>query len=151
MSEPAVLAIDPGRSKVGIAVVRRDKQVLHRSVVAVVDLHTEVQRLLVRFRPQCIVIGGGTGFRALEPLLRAVSLPVHIVDEAYTSEQARRRYLRENPPKGWRRLLPAWLRFPEQPYDDYVAIILAERYWQHTEEAEADNHERGTSGTGMAL
>ncbi|MCS6830951.1 MAG: hypothetical protein NZ749_09955, partial [bacterium] len=85
-----------------------------------------------RFRPRCVVVGGGTGFRALEALLHRLSpnVPVHVVNEAYTSEEARRRYLRENPPKGWRRLIPAWLRTPEQPYDDYVAVILAERYWQ---------------------
>lgn len=138
MSAPVVIAIDPGRSKVGVAVVERGGRVLYRAVLKARDLEAELPQLCVRFHPQCLVLGGGTGWRSLEPLLRAVSAeaPVHVVDESYTSEEARRRYLRENPPRGWRRLLPVWLRTPEQPYDDYVAVILAERYWQQNEQGE---------------
>lgn len=138
MPESVVIGIDPGRSKVGLAVVRNDGQVLHRSVLAIEEFEKELGFLFRRFRPQCIVVGGGTGFRALEPLLRNLSseVPVHVVNEAYTSEEARRRYLRENPPKGWRKIIPSWLRTPEQPYDDYVAVILAERYWRETAQGE---------------
>jgi len=35
MSEGVVMAIDPGSSKVGLAVVRSDGQVLHRAVLAI--------------------------------------------------------------------------------------------------------------------
>ncbi|MGC8784507.1 MAG: hypothetical protein ACP5RN_08990 [Armatimonadota bacterium] len=138
MREAVVLGIDPGRSKVGLAVVRNDGQVLYHAVLAIEELGKEIASLFGRFRPRCIVVGGGTGFRALEPLLRNLSsdVPVRVVDEAYTSEEARRRYLRENPPKGWRKIIPSWLRTPEQPYDDYVAIILAERYWRETTQSE---------------
>ncbi len=129
---PCVLAIDPGRSKAGLAVVRCDGAVLYRTVLAVSELGACVERVYQQFHPERMVVGGGTGFRLLEPLLHDVlpDLPAEVVDESYTSEQARRRYLQENPPKGWRRLIPHWLRTPEEPYDDYVAIILAERYWQ---------------------
>ncbi len=141
MSEAVVLGIDPGRSKVGLAVVRNDGQVLHRAVLAREQLEKEIASLFLRFRPRCVVVGGGTGFRALEPLLRNLSsdVPVQVVDEAYTSEEARRRYLRENPPKGWRKIIPSWLRTPEQPYDDYVAVILAERYWRETAQGEVSS------------
>lgn len=135
---PVILAIDPGSSKVGLAVVQSDGQVLHRAVLSLGVFPGEVEALCQRFRPQCIVMGGGTGLRALEPLLRRLlpDLPLQVVNEAYTSEEARRRYLRENPPKGWRRLIPAFLRTPEQPYDDYVAVILAERYWNEIAQSE---------------
>jgi RNase H-fold protein (predicted Holliday junction resolvase) len=138
MPEAVVLSIDPGRSKVGLAVVQSDGQVLHRAVLAIGEFEKELESLYQRFHPQCIVVGGGTGFRALEPLLRHLSpdVPVRVVNEAYTSEEARRRYLKENPPKGWRKLIPSWLRTPEQPYDDYVAVILAERYWHEAAEGE---------------
>lgn len=141
MSGGVVLAIDPGRSKVGLAVVRSDGWVLHRAVLAIEEFGRELEPLCQRFRPQCIVVGGGTGFRALETLLRNLSsdVPVHVVNEAYTSEEARRRYLRENPPKGWRRLIPSWLRTPDRPYDDYVAIILAERYWREASHGEVQS------------
>jgi hypothetical protein len=52
------------------------------------------------------------------------------VDESYTSEAARRRYVAENPPRGLERLLPSSLRTPSVPYDDYVAVILGERFWE---------------------
>lgn len=138
MIDDAVLAIDPGRSKVGLAVVRSDGQVLYRAVLTIEQFAGDLPTLCQRFRPQCIVVGGGTGFRALEALLHQLSaeVPVRVVNEAYTSEEARHRYLRENPPKGWRKLIPSWLRTPEQPYDDYVAIILAERYWQEMHDEE---------------
>jgi hypothetical protein len=56
------------------------------------------------------------------------------VDESHTSEQARRRYVNEKPAHGWRRLLPKALRTPETPYDDYVAILLAERWWRERQD-----------------
>ncbi len=51
-----------------------------------------------------------------------------MIDEHRSSEQGRRRYFRENPPRGWRRLLPVGLQTPPRAYDDYVAVVLAERY-----------------------
>lgn len=129
--KPYVLAIDPGRSKTGLAVVCNDGQILYRAVMDLEEFLQEMASLYQRFRPKCIVIGGGTGSREMEPMLRQFmhGVQVCVVDEAYTSEEARRRYLRENPPQGWRRLIPSFLRTPDRPYDDYVAIILAERYW----------------------
>ncbi|GIV18512.1 MAG: resolvase [Armatimonadota bacterium] len=141
MPEAVVFGIDPGRSKVGVAVVQSDGQVLYRAVLAVEELSGELSRLCERFRPQSVVVGGGTGFRSLEPLLRQVlsDVPMQVVNEAFTSEEARRRYLRENPPKGWRRLIPSWLRTPDEPYDDYVAVILAERYWREVSQSEVQS------------
>lgn len=137
-NHPNVISIDPGRSKVGLAVVQSDGQVLFRAVLALEEFHEVLGELCQRFHPQRIVVGGGTGFRALEPLLHNLSsdVPVQVVNEAYTSEEARRRYLRENPPKGWRRIIPSWLRSPERSYDDYVAVILAERYWHEVARGE---------------
>jgi hypothetical protein len=51
-----------------------------------------------------------------------------LVDEKGTSLLARERYLKENPPAGWRRLLPSGMQIPKEPYDDYAALLLAERY-----------------------
>lgn len=129
---PAVLAIDPGSAKCGIAVTRPDGVILARDIVAPADLLERVRALLQTYRPLCILIGGGTGSKPLIVALRNAEMPVPIcvVDEAYTSEEARARFVRETPPCGWQRLLPQSLRTPWCPYDDYVAIILAERYWR---------------------
>jgi RNase H-fold protein (predicted Holliday junction resolvase) len=132
-----VLAIDPGSAKCGLAVVREDGIVLHRAVVPTERLTEEAQALLVRFSPECLLVGAGTGakpvLRALEELSSGVA--VVPVDESHTSEAARARFVAENPARGWQRLLPRSLRTPDRPYDDYVAIILAERYWQSRREA----------------
>lgn len=127
-----VLAIDPGIAKCGVAVVRRDGAILLRSIVAASDVLQEVRELIGRYAPVTLVVGGGTGSK---PLLRALeeaglSIPVLRVDEAHTSEEARARYVRENPALGLQKLLPRSLRTPPFPYDDYVAVILAERYWR---------------------
>jgi hypothetical protein len=81
----------------------------------------DVTRLLLGDRTAAKEVRRGLseGGCPLEPLL---------VDEHRSSEQGRRRYFRDNPPRGWRRLLPVGLQTPPRPYDDCVAIILAERY-----------------------
>ena len=129
---PCVLAIDPGSAKCGLAVLRRDGEVLFRAVVAAESLVARVHELADLHHPRAIVVGSGTGSRPLLLRLQASGLPTPLVpvDESHTSEAARVRYLLANPPRGWERLLPRSLRTPPVPYDDYAALILAERYWQ---------------------
>ncbi len=126
-----VLAIDPGSAKCGIAVVQRDGTVRHRAVVPSDAVVAKARELTDTHRPCAIVVGNGTGSKPLLLQLQASGLPapLHPMDESHTSEAARARYLLANPPRGWERLLPRSLRTPPLPYDDYVAIILAERYW----------------------
>ena len=155
-----VLAIDPGRQKCGIAVVQRDGTPLKREIVPVERLLPTVLELTAKYAPVAIVCGDGTGAKPILKLLRenikaAVQeadqetdkndslepaspvltiLTIVTIDESYSSEQARARFLRENRPPLLQRLLPPSLRTPWRPYDDYVAQILAERYWQSREE-----------------
>lgn len=138
MSEEAfaVIAVDPGRSKCGVAVVRRDPlgrecptEVLHQSVVATKDLESTITELASRFAPDAVIVGGGTTSRgAAEKLERSQPAPVVVVEEAFTTLEARKRYFQAHPPRGLRKLLPLSLQFPPRPYDDFVAVILAERY-----------------------
>jgi len=125
-----ILSIDPGREKCGLAVVRQDGCVLHRAIVAAAQIAPTVADLAVRFDVSAVVIGNGTAAHDVTRGLAAVHLPVTpvLVDERHSSEQGRRRYFQENPPRGWRRLLPVSLQTPPRPYDDYVAVVLAERY-----------------------
>ena len=128
----SVLAIDPGSHKCGLAVVCRDGTVRARSVVPAESLVESVRELLERWKPVALVVGTGTGSRPLLQRLEtaAFGLPLERMEESHTSEAARVRFVAENPPRGWQRLLPRSLRTPDRPYDDYVAVILAERYWQ---------------------
>lgn len=138
MSVPSVtetvLAVDPGRAKCGLAVVADADapQCQERAVVETARLTLAVSDILRR-RPEIgrILIGGGTNSATLRRALGATfpQIPLETVDEYNTSARARQRFVQENPAPGWRRLLPPGLRFPEVPYDDYAAILLAEDYF----------------------
>ncbi|HEV2472666.1 MAG TPA: hypothetical protein VGS41_08385 [Chthonomonadales bacterium] len=125
-----VLAIDPGTAKCGIALLGSDGKVLYRAVLPVDQVLGCVQAQIECYHPHALVIGLGCGSGSLVSSLRAAvsSLPIETIDEKRSSEEARRRFVRENRPIGWQRLLPRSLRSPWRPYDDYVAVILAERY-----------------------
>ena len=85
--------------------------------------------LVARYSPQAIVVGNGTAAsQTLDAAKRLGVARVKLVDEKFSSLLARKRYFRENPPRGLRRLIPVSLQTPGRPYDDYVAVILAERY-----------------------
>lgn len=131
-TQPA-LAIDPGKAKCGIAVVDSGLHTLQRNVVPISDLETELFQWVERFHPGVLLMGDGTGAQEFLKRIEAMNLPlsVQFVDEKHTSEEARARYVREVPPAGINRLIPRLLRYPETPYDDFVAVILAERWWNN--------------------
>ena len=128
-----VLSVDPGRAKCGVAVVAGPAvRRLAMNVVETERLVVEVAALLRRFPAVArLLIGGGTGSATLRRALQGMfpELPLEVVDEHGSSARARARYVREIPGPGWRRLLPPGLRVPEHPYDDYVALLLAEEYF----------------------
>ena len=138
-ADDVVMAIDPGRAKCGVAVVRRAAgatapdseafEILHRDVVTAPRIGSVMAELVSRFSPDVILIGDGTAASdALEAAKQLGAARVALVDEKFSSLLARKRYFRENPPRGLRRLIPVSLQTPGRPYDDYVALILAERY-----------------------
>ena len=127
MSE-TVLALDPGRLKCGLA-VGRPGAVLSRAIVPTGQVPAAVADWVKRYGVTRIIVGGGTGSGpVLAALARVTGLPsVETVEETGTTLEARRRYFRDHPPRGWRRLLPITLQLPPEEYDDYVAELLLER------------------------
>lgn len=125
-----LLAIDPGRDKCGVAVIDSDQGVIYQAVVPTHDLPALVLPLVREKGISRLVLGDRTSTAELLRRLRnaGISAEVVLVDEHRSSEEGRRRYFQENPPLGWKRFLPLGLLHPGRPYDDYVAIILAERY-----------------------
>ncbi len=128
----SVAAIDPGRSKCGIAIVSSDLKVIFRIIVNSSELPFELNRVVDLYSPQEIVVGNGTSGKAVLNSVRAQfpSIPCGDIDESHTTELARTRYLKEVPARGLKRLLPIALRTPTCPIDDYAATILAERFWE---------------------
>lgn len=125
-----VLAIDPGRCKCGVAVVSNTNEieVLHRAVVSTEQIPDVLSDLYARYSPDVIIIGNGTTAKVVMESAKKLSSNVELVDEKFTSIEARKKYFIENPPRGLHRLIPISLQTPNQPFDDYVAVILAERY-----------------------
>jgi hypothetical protein len=118
--------------------VQTDKTVLHQEVVGShPDTLTALLLHLARtFAIQTVLIGNGTHSEAITHAARSAlpHLTPVLVPEAYTSERARKRYLQAHRSKGLARLVPLGLRSPNVPYDDYVAVILAEDYLHRSTE-----------------
>ncbi|MEQ1820961.1 MAG: pre-16S rRNA-processing nuclease YqgF [Fimbriimonadaceae bacterium] len=128
-----VLAIDPGSSKCGLALVERDAElnvkVLWRSITPRDQVLLRIEEA-ARIKPfRFIVMGQGTSSRKLVEEVREKfpSAGILLIDESNTSVGARERYWENNPRKGWRKLLPASMQVPPEPVDDFAALILAER------------------------
>ncbi len=126
-----ILAIDPGRSKTGVAVVRENLNVLEKKIIPTDRLPVIIGKLLADYKINLIVTGDGTYSRELQEKINEKikgKLPVVEVDETHTTELAEQRY-REEKGQGWQRLFNIISWKPSRPLDDYVAVILAERYF----------------------
>jgi RNase H-fold protein (predicted Holliday junction resolvase) len=135
----AVLAVDPGREKCGLALVDAAGVLLEKTVLSLDDLVPRLRRLL-EAHPDCrLVVGDRTGSREVRDRIAAAfpGRPVALVPEHRSTERALERWRDVTPPRGWRRLVPRCLRFPREPLDDFAAWVLAEEWVQsETERAE---------------
>lgn len=129
-SQPVILGFDPGRYKCGLALMGLDRNLYHRAVVEASSVMSTVEQLRQQYPISLIVMGDQTTASEWQTQLAAMSQPIRVVlvDERYSSLEARDRYWEMNPPQGWQRLLPLGLRQPQAPIDDIVAILLIERY-----------------------
>lgn len=138
---PAVLAVDPGTDKCGVAVVTETGQALARAVVSAGELWRSLRELMEEHRPAAVAVGDRTGsdavWREVHNVCEARGIPVHKVEEHGSTQQGRLRYWQENPRRGWRRLFPARWLTPPVAFDDYVAVVLAERWLAAPPEQEA--------------
>jgi RNase H-fold protein (predicted Holliday junction resolvase) len=131
-----IMAVDPGRQKFGYAVLKKDEKeqrvlVLRKGVAQAEAVEEVVREICTGFPVTTVVVGDKTGSREmLERVGRALhgqATVLRPVDEAYSTMEGRRRYLLEHR-RSWRRLLPLGLQVPPEPYDDYVAVVLGERF-----------------------
>ena len=129
-----IIAIDPGREKCGIAAVASDTHVLCQQVIDTESLAETVKRLITAYAAEKVIMGNGTSHHtaqyALEEILAGTEITLELVDEYRTTDAAKIRYWENNPPRGLWRIVPTTMQVPPVPVDDYVAVILAERYLQ---------------------
>jgi RNase H-fold protein (predicted Holliday junction resolvase) len=125
-----IISIDPGSAKTGIAVMKMDKTLLERKIIQTDQLKFNLKTCIKQYKPAIIIMGNGTWSKKLAPdVTEAVEdIKLQLVNEKHSTERAKLRYFRENPPRGIWKLLPVTMQVPKEPVDDYAAIILAEDY-----------------------
>lgn len=124
------IAVDPGREKTGLAVLKIDGSVLWHGIRASEMLQAEIDELIKRYDASFIVMGSGTSSKAKQKLLRQAfpQTELFIVNEYRTTDEARKLYFKLNPPRGLRRLIPRGMQVPPVPVDDYAAIIIGRKF-----------------------
>jgi RNase H-fold protein (predicted Holliday junction resolvase) len=131
----AVIGVDPGRNKAGYALLEMTGTVVVAGVEPLDRLPSRLADLVAERAVAAIALGRGTNARKVRDSLTGIGLPIHLVDEFETSREARSLYFAENPPRGWRRLVPVGLQVPRRPIDDYAAILIARRFLARGAEA----------------
>ncbi|PHJ64583.1 resolvase [Nostoc linckia z18] len=130
-TQPVILGFDPGRDKCGLAVMGLDRQLYYHQVVSAKEAIATIETLRQQFPISLMVMGNQTTANQWkQQFYQELSEPLNIilVDERYTTLEARDRYWQMYPPKGLIKLLPQGMRQPPRPIDDIVAILLIERY-----------------------
>lgn len=132
--DPAyVLALDPGREKVGIAVVTKNIETLHLDIVERSEITETLAELLNNYEPEILVIGDGTGSRRLAEEISSrlpEELELKFIAEADSSLQAAELYRRQQG-NIFSRLTGKFISWrPSRPLDDYAALVLARKYLQ---------------------
>lgn len=131
-----VVAIDPGREKCGLAVVHKEQGIIYKTIIATPGLAAAAANLAATYKLTTVVIGSSTTSATAQAELNAIRVNDHKltlipVNEYRSTDEARKRYWRDNPPQGLKRLIPTSLQVPPVPVDDYAAVILAERYFSN--------------------
>ena len=130
------LGIDPGRSKTGLALVDGKGKIIALHIADSQNINNEIFEFTKENCPAQIVLGNGTNSRNICEAVQKVlpNIAVAIVEEAHSTEEARALYWEENPPHGWKKLVPLGMLVPPIPLDAYAAVILVRRFLE-------DNHE----------
>ncbi len=125
-----ILGFDPGRDKCGLAVMGMHRELYDHQVVSAEEAIATIQSLCQQFPISLLVMGDQTTAKTWKQQLveNLPALAIFMVDERYSSLEARDRYWQMYPPTGFSKLLPQSLRQPPRPIDDIVAILLIERY-----------------------
>lgn len=124
-----ILAIDPGREKTGIAILK-NSDVLEHKIINSEELVQIIKSLLEKYFIKTIVMGNGTSSKKKYDLLKRefIDRDIVLINEYRTTDEARKLYFQENPPKGWKKLIPLGMQVPPVPVDDYAAIVIGRKY-----------------------
>jgi RNase H-fold protein (predicted Holliday junction resolvase) len=125
-----ILGFDPGKDKCGVAVMAGNRALLYHQVLLTIEVITKISDLCQQYNVSRIVMGDQTTAKQWQQQLTIAfpALPIDLIDERYSSLEARDRYWQMYPANFLTKLIPQGMRQPPRPIDDLVAIILIERY-----------------------
>ncbi len=128
-----IIAIDPGTKKCGYAVVDSNLSVLQREVVPTEKITKIIEDSLNIYKINKIILGNGTNYKNIEERLKNhfSLLKIVLIEEKFSTLEARKKYFEAHPPRGILKIIPLSLRVPPCHYDDFVAILLAEKYFRN--------------------
>jgi RNase H-fold protein (predicted Holliday junction resolvase) len=134
--EETIIAIDPGTRKCGYAVVDSNLSVLQREVISTEKTTKAVENSLNIYKIDKIILGNGTNYKNIEEILKNHfwQLKIILIEEEFSTLEARKKYFEAHPPQGLSKLIPVSLRVPPCYYDDFVAVLLAEKYFKDSEQ-----------------
>lgn len=124
------LGIDPGRSKTGLALVDKQGKIIALHIAMTDNIVSELAIFAKGYELCGIVMGDGTNSKIIGKAVRQVfgELPLAVVGEAHSTEEARSLYWQVNPPRSWRRLVPLGMLVPDEPLDAYAAVVQVRRW-----------------------
>ena len=130
--EEIIIAIDPGTKKCGYAVVDSNLSILQREVISTEKIVKNIEDSLNIYKINRIILGNGTNYKQIEKKLREhfPQLKIILIEEDFSTLEARKKYFKAHPPRGIFKLIPLSLRVPPCHYDDFVAVLLAEKYFK---------------------
>ena len=131
-SQELILGVDPGRSKTGVALVTAGGEIKNTEVLMMADFTGALEEFLGQQRISLCVMGNGTTAALMEAALHQIlpSVEIVLIDEAHSTEEARKLYWQLNPPKGLRKLFPLGMQVPPVNLDGLAAVVLVRRYLQ---------------------
>ena len=140
------LGIDPGRDKTGVALVEETGRILAVQVIRTRNFSDALLKFLydtlqarntwdLRKKLRAVILGNGTSSGEHKQWIEKAlpGFPLHIVDEKYSTEEARALYWQLYPPRGWRMLIPLGLQTPPEPLDGYAAVVQVRRFLEQEE------------------
>ena len=124
------LGIDPGRSKTGLALVDAAGSILALHIAHTEHIEVELSAFAGKEQLAGIIMGDGTNSKAIGQAVSKVfaAVPLALVGESHSTEEARSLYWQVNPPRGWRKLVPLGMLVPSEPLDAYAAVVQVKRW-----------------------
>ncbi|HSV32241.1 MAG TPA: hypothetical protein VLH40_09520 [Atribacteraceae bacterium] len=123
-----ILAIDPGREKIGLALVDSQGHTVFRTISREKDFTSHLVEISQRNPRLHAAVGNSTGREKIIKALRHLHIPYTLVDERNSSQEARTLFFREYPPRGLKKILPLSFLFPNIPFDDFQAVVIGHRF-----------------------